>query len=306
MICVLLGTSTLALPTAEALLRGTACRLTAVITKPTEFAGRKHVPAPPPVAVWATEHRVPLHQPQTKDELTVALHGLQPDIAVVIAYGKMIPKDALSIPRFGCVNLHPSLLPHYRGPSPVQVAVANGDAETGVTLILLDEQMDHGPILAQERLRISPTVTRSRLDDELAALGASLLERILPDYLSGRIVPQPQDHTRATITPLLSRDHGRINWHDPAMVIERKIRAYEGWPGSWCGLPNGKRLKVLHAVTGGPTSESPGTILPSPDGLDVACGSRQLLTLLTVQPEGRSVMDGRSFRVGHRTMTKFT
>ncbi|MDP3770870.1 MAG: methionyl-tRNA formyltransferase [bacterium] len=314
--CVLLGTSPLAIPTAEALLRGDACRLTAVITKPTEPAGRKHTPTPPPVAAWAVEHGVPLHQPGTKSELAAVLRALQPDVAIVIAYGQMIPGDALTIPRFGFVNIHPSLLPKYRGPSPVQATIANGDTETGVTLILLDAQMDHGPILAQEHLPIASTATRSQLDHELAEFGARLLERTLPDYLAGTVIAQPQDDSAATITPLLSRAHGRIDWHEPAEVIERKIRAYEDWPGTWAMFPSpshspsedgekvmvGRRLKILAAAVGGTTSEPPGTIALSPGDLNVACGGGRLLTLLTVQPEGKPAMDGKAFRIGHQSL----
>ncbi|MDO8621701.1 MAG: methionyl-tRNA formyltransferase [bacterium] len=324
--CVLLGTSTLAIPTAEALLKlfppfpmGGGARgggLVGIITKPTEPAGRKHAPTPPPVAVWAAEHGVPLHQPSTKSELTTTLRALQPDAAIVIAYGQMIPGDALTIPRFGFVNIHPSLLPKYRGPSPVQAAIANGDSETGVTLILLDAQMDHGPILAQERMSISPTATRSQLDRELAELGARLLERTLPNYLAGTVAPRPQDDSTATTTPLLSRDHGRIDWHDSAAAIARKVRAYEDWPGTWAMFPSpshspsedgekvvvGRRLKILAAAVGGTTSESSGTIALSPDNLNVACGDGRLLTLLTVQPEGKPAMDGKAFRIGHQSI----
>ncbi|MBI4449594.1 methionyl-tRNA formyltransferase, partial [Candidatus Uhrbacteria bacterium] len=205
--------------------------------------------------------------------------------------------------KFGFVNLHPSLLPKYRGPSPVQAAIANGDAETGVTLILLDEQMDHGPILAQERMSIPPTATRSQLDHDLAELGARLLERTLPHYLAGTVTPRPQDDSSATITPLLSRDHGRIDWHEPAEMIERRIRAYEDWPGTWCEISDGRRLKILRAALNGPTAESPGTIAPSSDHLDVSCGDGRRLTLLTVQPEGKPAMDGKAFRIGHQSIT---
>ncbi len=320
--CVLLGTSALAIPTAEALLklfsplpseglspssRGGAGGgawgargggFVGVITKPTEPAGRKHDPTPPPIAAWAKERGVRCWQPETKEALTTLLRELAPDVAVVVAYGKIITSEALTIPEFGFVNLHPSLLPKYRGPSPIQSAIANGDTETGVTLMLLDAEVDHGPILAQERVPLSPTATRSSLERELAERGAALLERVLPEYLTGRITPQPQDHVRATTTPLLSREDGRIFWDEPAAVIERKIRAYEGWPGTWCALTDGRRLKVLKSAVNGPTALSPGTIDRSRDRFDAACGDNVLLTLEIVQPEGGVRMQGVSFLNG--------
>lgn len=308
MTCVLLGTSTFALPTAEVLLKLFPPFL-GIITKPDEPFGRGRIMTPPPLAVWAKEHGVQCWQPEMKEALTALLRELNPDVAIVVAYGKIIPPDALTIPRFGFVNLHPSLLPKYRGPSPIQAAIANGDTETGATLMLLDAEVDHGPILAQERVPLSPTATRSSLERELAERGAALIERTLPDYLAGRITPQPQDHARATTTPLLSRDHGRINWSEPATTIERKIRAYEGWPGTWTTLSisplperrgRSKRLKILAATVGTETPLPPGTIDRSHGRLDIACGNGRLLTPLAVQPEGKPAMPGEAFLIGHQ------
>lgn len=306
--CILLGTSTFAIPVADALLKlfpplpsGGGARgggFTNVITKPTEPTSRKHIQTPPPLAVWAKQHDITCWQPETKRVLTALLQEFKPDVAIVVAYGKIIPPEALAIPRFGFVNLHPSLLPKHRGPSPIQTAIANGDAETGVTLMLLDAEVDHGPILAQEHVPLSPTATRSSLERELASLGASLLERTLPDYLAGRITPQPQDHKRATTTPLLTRDHGHIDWREPAEVIERKIRAYEGWPGTWTTVRS-KRLKIFSATVGTVTPLPPGTIDHSRGHFDVACGGR-LLTLLTVQLEGKPSMNSEVFLLGHQ------
>lgn len=298
MTCILLGTPEFAIPTAEVLMRTSACTLLGVITKPDEPAGRTHAMTPPPLAAWATEHGVRCWQPASKDDLTALIRELRPDVGMVVAYGKIIPQDALTIPRLGFVNLHPSLLPRWRGPSPIPAAIAAGDAETGATLMLIDAEVDHGPILAQERVPLSPTATRSSLEDELAVLGAQLLERTLPDYLAGRITPQPQDHTQVTTTPLLTRDDGRINWNDPAAVIERKIRAYEGWPGAWCELPDGKRLKMLAGTINGPTAMPPGTIDRSHGQFNVACGDGAFLTLETVQPQGGVQMRGASFLHG--------
>lgn len=297
--CLLFGTSVFALPTAEALRTTSACELLGVTTQSDAPAGRGRRPAAPPIKVWAESHGMRVWQPETQSELTVLLRELQPDIGVVAAYGRILPPTALGIPKFGFVNIHPSLLPRWRGPSPVAAAIAAGETETGVTIIQLDAEMDHGPILAQERVSLSPTATRSAVERALAHRGAALLARVLPDYLAGRMISTPQDHAQATTTPLLSREHGRIDWQEPAAVIERKVRAYEGWPGTWCTLPSGKRLKILRAEMGGLTPESPGNIAPSQDHLDVACGDHTLLSLVTVQPAGKPSMDGAAFRRGH-------
>ena len=336
--CILLGTSAFAIPTAEVLARtsapapyrtsaaassgtrrgetdrntkhtdkrsahvgsGAGCTLLGVITKPDESAGRYRALATPPLAAWAKEHDVQCWQPDTKVALTALLHELTPDVAVVAAYGKIISPEALTIPHLGFVNIHPSLLPKYRGPSPIHAAIANGDAETGVTLMLLDAEVDHGPIITQERIPLFPTATRSALERELAQRGAALLERVLPEYIAGRIAPQPQDHERATTTPLLSRAHGRIDWREPAEVIERKVRAYVGWPGAWCALPDGKRLKILRASLGDSTDAAPRAITPHGDAFTVACGDHRALVLDDVQPEGGSAMSGAEFLRGYR------
>ncbi|MDO8598970.1 MAG: methionyl-tRNA formyltransferase [bacterium] len=302
MTCILLGTPTFAIPTAEVLMRTSTCTLLGVITKPDEPAGRTHAMTPPPLASWAKEHGVQYWQPGSKDELTSLLTKLRPDIGVVVAYGKIIPQDALTIPRFGFVNLHPSLLPRWRGPSPIPAAIAAGDVETGVTLMRIDAEVDHGPILAQERVPLSSAATRSSLENELAKLGARLLERTLPDYLAGGIAPKPQDHTQATMTPLLTRDDGRIDWRASAATIERKVRAYEGWPGTWCTLPDGERLKILEATVGAATDVAVGAIVRSDGTFGVASGSHQLLVLQRVQPEGKPVMDGSAFLRGHQDL----
>ncbi len=202
------------------------------------------------------------------------------------------------IPRFGFVNIHPSLLPKYRGPSPVHTVIANGDTETGVTLMLLDADVDHGPILAQERMAIPSGGARQALEEQLARIGAQLLTRVLPDYIAGAIQPQGQNHAFATFTKLLTREDGRLNWNEPADVLERKIRAYEGWPGTWCRLPNKKRLKVIAGTIGASTVETPGGIIDG-DQLRVACGGGTSLILSRVQLEGSAPMDGLAFLRGY-------
>lgn len=300
MTIILFGTSAFAIPFASVLRSIPDCALLGVIARPDKPAGRGQHSTPPPLAAWACDHGVRLWQPETKQELTTLLHDQRPDVAVVAAYGKIIPAEALAVARLGFVNVHPSLLPRHRGPSPIQTAIMSGDTETGVTLIVLDAAVDHGPIIAQERTALSPTTTRCALEQELADRGAALLSRVLPEYLAGRIIPRQQDHTLATTTPLLSREHGRIDWHESAAFIERKVRAYEGWPGTWCVLPDDARLKIPSATVDGPTNTTPGSIVRSNNRFDVACGDGVLLTIITVQPAGGTVMDGASFLRGLR------
>lgn len=297
--CLLFGAPAFAIPIAEVLRTAAVCELIGVVTKPDEPAGRRQVLTSPPLATWARERGVQCWQPETKQALTTLLRELRPDVAVVAAYGKLIASEALAIPRLGFVNLHPSLLPRWRGPSPVQAAIAAGDTETGISVMLLDAQMDHGPIIEQERIPLSPTATRASIERDCSERGARLLERILPDYLAQRIVPQPQDETQATTCPLLSRDDGHLDWREPAVILERMVRAYEGWPGTWCTVDGGRRLKVLRSTLERSTSVAPGTIIREADRFSVACGDGKTLILEEVQPEGRAPMSGGDFLRGY-------
>ncbi|MDO8463303.1 MAG: methionyl-tRNA formyltransferase [bacterium] len=287
--CLFLGTSDFSLPSLEMLAGGGVCELLGVVTQSDKPAGRGHRETAPPVARWAREHGLRVWQPETKGALTEIIRELAPDVVVVVAYGRLIASDALDIPPHGYVNLHPSLLPRWRGPSPIVAAIAAGDRETGVTVMRIDAQMDHGPILAQEATPLPADATRSQMEERLAKQGAKLLLSSLTAYLNGTLTPVPQDDARATTCPLLSREDGHINWSESATVIERKVRAYEGWPGTWVTEPSDKRLKVL--ATHVATSASPGT-------LSVICGDGQVLILDRVQPEGKPPMRGDDFLRG--------
>ncbi|MBI4433852.1 methionyl-tRNA formyltransferase [Candidatus Uhrbacteria bacterium] len=297
--CVLLGTPAFAIPTADMLVRTPCVTFLGVITKPDEPVGRTQEHTPPPLKRWAATRGCSVWQPETKAVLTSLLQELHPDCMIVVAYGKIILSEALAVPRWGAINLHPSLLPKYRGPSPVHAAIAHGDQETGVTVMLLDAEIDHGPLLAQERVPIPDGVSRTVLEELLAERGAALLERILPEYFSGHIVPHEQNHADATFTSLLVRADGKLDWSQPAHVLARLVRAYEGWPGTWCLLPDGRRLKVLGAHTGDSEKGSPGMLAASADDrIAVICGDQQTLVLTEVQPEGRGAMTGPEFRRG--------
>lgn len=176
---------------------------------------------------------------------------LKPDLVIVASYGKIIPKKILEIPKYGCLNIHPSLLPKYRGPSPIQTTILNGDKKTGVTIILMDEKIDHGPILSQQEQKIpSLKITYPELSQELAKLGAKLLIQTIPKWIKGEIKPKPQDESKATHTKILKREDGKIDWSKPDREIERQIRAFNPWPGSFTFIKHKNktlRIKVLEA-----------------------------------------------------------
>jgi len=208
----------------------------AIVTQPDRPVGRDQKLTPSPVKTLAKERKIKVFAPASKTELLATgsrLLALKPDLFVVASYGMIIPQEILELPEKGALNVHPSLLPKYRGASPIQAAILNGETETGVTIILMDEQMDHGPILAQEKIALDPAETTSTAMSKLAQFGSEILARAIPNYLNGKIAPQPQDHTQATYTKLVKKDDGKVNWQENNIQIERMVRAYNPWPGVW-------------------------------------------------------------------------
>jgi len=229
------------------------------------------------------------------------LRTLRPDLVVVAAFAYLLPPDVLSIPSHGCLNVHPSLLPRYRGPSPVATALLNGDRETGVSIMLMDSGLDTGPILSQERTTIGADDTTGTLTRTLAEVGSALLLRTVRDWLDGRVAPQPQLESEATYSARISARDGRIEWMLPAEILARQVRAYSPWPGSYTAW-KGLRLKILGAVPATATaSEPPGTVvpLPKPDHVGVVTGDG-LLALRSVQLEGKREVTADEFLRGHR------
>lgn len=277
------GTPEFAIPVLRALLDA-EYQVVGVVTTPDRPAGRKQSLTSPPVKVFAAKHSIPVFQPETLKPAGYALNLPEADLFVVAAYGKIIPKAIIEKPRLGALNIHPSLLPRWRGPSPIQFTILSGDAETGVTIIEMDELMDHGHIVANSKFsrrivgiptslsekingasgqilpirnanRGSPIpqsgigtiskMTYPELHDELAKAGAKLLIEILPKWIRGEIVPVPQDHSRATFCKILAKNDGRIDWDKKAIEIERQIRAFTPWPGSWTEWPRKDRVERI-------------------------------------------------------------
>lgn len=244
---IFLGTPEFAVPALKALITSRQSPV-AVITEPDRPAGRGGNLVMSPVKLIAEGYHIPIYQPKKISNLKSQISNLQPEVAIVVAYGQIIPKEILKIPKFGFINIHPSLLPKYRGPSPIQAAILNGDQETGVSIIKLDEKMDHGDVVATEGLKNerNKELTCPALSEKLAILGAKLLLKTLTPYLSGKIKLTGQDRTQATYTKLIKKSDGLIDWDEPIEKIERKIRAYNPWPSTYTIL-NGQRLKICQA-----------------------------------------------------------
>ncbi len=297
---VFLGTPKFAVPFLSALAK-TDFKPVLVVTQNDEPSGRKQIKQSPPVKVAADSLGLEVLQPKNQKELAEVLKNLKPDVCILVAFGEIIKKEILSIPKFGFVNIHPSLLPKYRGASPVQAAILNGDKKTGISIMVLDEQMDHGPIIAQKEMPVADSDNSEILHQKLAEAGSQLLLETLPKYFSGEITPVAQNHAKATFTKIITRQDGQINWQNSAIEIERQFRAFYPWPGvftAWAG----KRLKIVNlSVVEGNLEPKlpPGTIfLTQNQDLAVACG-RGAVLLKTVQLEGKKETAGKDFARGY-------
>lgn len=218
-----------------------------VITAPDKPAGRKQILTPSPVKTLAKRYNIQVAQSEKILNLKSLIFNLKPELIIVAAFGQILPKEILEIPKYGCLNVHPSLLPKYRGPSPIQSFILNGDKKTGVTIILMDEKIDHGQILTNSKFQIpNPKITYLELHNKLAELGVKLLIETIPKWTRGEIKPRPQNHSKATYTKILKKQDGKIDWQKPVEYIERQVRAFNPWPGTHT-IYNGKILKILKA-----------------------------------------------------------
>jgi len=285
-----------------------------VVTAPDKPVGRKQILTSPPVKVIAQKYEIPAAQPEKIASLKSEILNLKPDLIVVAAYGQILPKEILEIPKFGCLNVHPSLLPRWRGPSPIQYTILNGDEKTGVTIILMDEKMDHGPILTNSKLQITnPKITYLELHNKLAEIGAGLLLETIPKWIKGEIKPEPQDESKTTYTKILTREDGEIDWKKSAEDLERQIRAFDPWPGSFTfwEIMKGKllRIKIFKArVFTSPTGKtfSIGKVLVVPQNkAGVQCG-KDFLLIEELQLEGQKPMESEKFLRGHPDFTHAT
>ena len=287
---VFYGTSSFAVPALDALAKDARFSVVAVVTQPDRPVGRHAELQASAVKQAAIRLNIPIHQFEKvrSDEAFFILKDIPSDVAVVASFGQIIPQRVLDLYPHSMINVHGSLLPNYRGASPIAAAIKAGDKETGITIMKMDALMDHGPTLAFAHEPINADDTASTLEARLAIIGAKTLPDALFDYVNGKIQPEEQNHSKATTVKLLRREDGEIDWTKPADEIERTVRAYTPWPGTFMIL-DGKRLKILR-VRIGSDKGYPTRI----------CGDGIAIQLVSVQPEGKSVMDGKSFLAGHR------
>lgn len=275
-----------------------------VVTQPDKPVGRNKVLTAPPVKNFAVDNGLPVFQPEKlKDQNFLSkIKGLDADAFVIVAYGKIVPDAILEIPKLGNINVHPSKLPKYRGPSPMQAAIGAGDNETAVSIMLIDDKMDHGPILAQETIKIEKSETPESLQKKVVRVGAPLLIDSIKKFSAGKIKPREQVDDKATFCKLLNKEDGKINWTEPAEVIERKARAYTPWPGVWTEWEN-KVLKIHklaspnHSKNGGEPLE-PGQASIIEKRLFIGTGSDPI-EVVELQLEGKQKTSAKSFIQGH-------
>ncbi|HEX5235324.1 MAG TPA: methionyl-tRNA formyltransferase [Silvibacterium sp.] len=302
---VFCGTPSFAVPTLKAVLRA-GHKVALVATQPDRPSGRGMTLVAPPVKEVALAASLKLVQPERikkNAEFRAQLEDIAPDVILVVAYGRIVPGWMLELPRFGNLNLHASLLPKYRGAAPIQWAVANGEPETGVTTMRLDEGLDTGEILMQRAMALAPDQTSADMFPRLAEMGAALMVETLEGLAAGTIEPRKQDGTQATYAPILNREDGRMHFQQPAMTIYNRWRGFQPWPGAWTML-KGKilaahRLMPLDAgsISGGP--DEPGAVRVEEGRLFVQCGESTWLELVEVQLEGKKRMQAADFLRGH-------
>ena len=297
-----MGTPEFAVPSLQALLDGRD-QVVGVVTQPDQPSGRGMAFHAPPVKVLAEARRIPVFQP-TKLRVPGVLEQLQawhPDLIVVVAYGRILPTSILTLPPLGCINVHASLLPKYRGAGPIQWAIANGETETGITIMQVSEPMDAGDILLQKALPITATDTGGSLHDKLARLGAEALQEAIGRLKAGWLTARQQNEAEVTHAPLIQKEDGRMDWNLAAVVIERRVRAFNPWPSAYTTL-NGKLLKIFaaeveHAFRASQTA--PGTIIEvTPVSVSVATGDG-VLTLREVQLAGKKRLSVEEFLRGY-------
>lgn len=297
---VFMGTPDYAVNTLEALVKS-GNEVAAVFAQPDKPVGRKQILTPPPVKVCACEHNIPVFQPDSlrDGKALEILKEINPDVIVVVAYGKILPKEILDLPKYGCVNGHASLLPKYRGASPIQWCIVCGENETGITTMLMDEGMDTGDILDTVTVKIGEEETAEELFDRLAVLSADLMVNTLKKLEKGEITPIPQNHTDATYAPIIKKEMARIDFNKTATEVHNAVRGYYSWPCAFF-MMNGKRIKVLSSRIGDKTAKSAGTVIGNSDELVIACGENSSIRLITVQPEGSKAMSSKQMLCGNK------
>ena len=300
---VFMGTPDFAAASLEALLKSNDS-VVGIVTQPDRPKGRGQILTPSHVKLLAQREQIPLLQPlKMKDpEFLHALTEWKPDLIAVAAFGRILPPTILSLPPLGCINVHGSLLPKYRGAGPIQWAIINGETETGITTKLMDEGMDTGAMLLQEAIPITPDDTAGTLAPRLAEIGGKLLVETIARLKAGTLAPRPQDSSQATLAPLLKKEDGAIDWALPATALANRVRGLSPWPGAYTTVAGGDRWTIWRALAfSGPVTKLPGTIIAmTTDAIHVATGEG-VLAVMELQPANSRRMAVSQYLAGHST-----
>ena len=297
---VFMGSPDFAIPSLDVLARTHV--IIGIVTQPDRPAGRGRTLRQSAVKSWGLSNHVPTIDPirVKSPEVVDQIKSWNPDLIVVAAYGQILPRVLLDLPHHGCVNVHASLLPRWRGAAPVHAAILHGDLVSGATIMRMDEGLDTGPILAQRELEILPDETSGELSIRLAHLGASLLIETLPDYLLGNLIPSNQDNSQATYAPMLKKADGALDFTMPAEHLVRQVRAYEPWPGTFFFWK--ERRIVVRKACALPGDNEPGYVSATPDGFPVIHTLQGALKLDLVQPAGKDAMPGDAYLRGAKNI----
>jgi methionyl-tRNA formyltransferase len=297
-----IGTGEIGVPVLHSLLKSDEHELVGVVTQPDKPVGRAQRIEAPPIKAALGESKAPILQPARikKEEAVAEIRALAPDVIVVMAYGQILPRSVLEMPRIACLNLHASLLPRHRGAAPIQAAIVSGDSESGISVMYMDEGLDTGDVLLQRPLEIAMDETGGSLHDRLAAIAPGALREALVQLQAGTAARIPQDASAATYAPKLEREHGRIDWKESAALIERKIRAFNPWPGAFTALRDDqdgeRKLKIYRAALVAGTSDDPKRlVIAAKDGA---------LRLEEVQLEGKRRMSAAEFLRGYSAVLR--
>jgi len=297
---IFMGTPEFSLPGLKALISEKDFEIVGVFTQTDKPVGREQKMTPPPVKRLALENGLNIFQPEKiKDELE-NIKNLKPDLIVVIAYGKIIPQSILDIPVYGCINVHASLLPKYRGAACLNAPILNGDTETGVTIMQMEAGLDTGPILRQAKMKLKGKEILEDVHDKLSALGAEILVSTLKDFMAGKIKPQIQDESKASYIKTLKKEDGKVDWKKPAIEIERMIRAYNPWPGTYA-LDKEKTVKIISVDSNILESNNHeiGKVFLDNGRLAIQCG-QDALVILKLQTAGKKIMTSEEFWRGNK------
>ena len=301
---VFMGTPDFAVPCLEKLIKCDNCNVLAVFTQPDKKVGRKQLLTPPPVKVLAVQHNIPVYQPVTlkNEDAFETIRKLNPDLLVVVAYGKILPKPILDYPKFGCINVHASLLPKYRGAAPIKWAVLNGDKKTGVCVQQMDIGIDTGDILFTEETDIGINETSEELFERLSVIGADALIKTIDLIIKGQTNPVPQPDGDFGYASMIDKSMSNIDWSKSAFEVHNQIRGLQSWPCASTVI-NGKNVKVHKSVLSSEKGNEAGKVVNNKNVVTVSCGDGNCIDILELQPDGKKRMDAKSFLAGNKIET---